>query len=294
MKLFYYRPQQCTNFGDELNLWLWKRLLSEFLDTNKNVIFVGIGTLLHNGFLKKIDESKKIVIFSTGAGSSKSLEIKPSWKIYCVRGPLTAKTLGISEKLAITDGAVLIKNIVKRKKKKKYNFSFMPHWEYGASAWEPICNRLGFSYIDPRFPVNSVLSKIRNSKVLLTSSLHGAIVADVLRVPWTSLITSKSINQFKWRDWCLSVNLEYKPYELPQFKNLSSRKRLISNVYNNLINISPIEFMKERRARRLLNNIVEEAEPQLSKEGEIDRLNTQLELKLKELKKDLLNGAFEN
>jgi succinoglycan biosynthesis protein ExoV len=40
--------------------------------------------------------------------------------------------------------------------------------------------------------------------------MHGAILADTLRVPWIPVITSPIINVFKWRDWTMSLGLDYR------------------------------------------------------------------------------------
>lgn len=130
MKLYYYKHagKGLVNFGDALNPWLWDRLLPGVFDNDNRVIFVGIGTLI-NDSLARYKAIKKI-IFGTGAGYLKG-EWKPkkedNWKIYCVRGPLTAKALGISEKLSITDGAVLVSKFIKAADRKDYRYSYMPH-----------------------------------------------------------------------------------------------------------------------------------------------------------------------
>ena len=58
VKLYYYKAT-AGNFGDDLNSWLWDRLLPNAFDgicyhrhsshernNNENTLFVGIGTLL--------------------------------------------------------------------------------------------------------------------------------------------------------------------------------------------------------------------------------------------------------
>ena len=65
MKLHWCELPQ-GNFGDDLNPWLWPRLLPDLEDA-AGPEFVGIGTLLHRRLER---ESADRVIFSTGAGYS--------------------------------------------------------------------------------------------------------------------------------------------------------------------------------------------------------------------------------
>jgi len=50
--------------------------------------------------------------------------------------------------------------------------------------------------------------------VLIAEAMHGAIVADALRVPWIPVRSSDSVLAFKWRDWCASLNLTYSPHAI--------------------------------------------------------------------------------
>ena len=202
MKLFYYRlPKGQKNFGDDLNLWLWQQLIPDLIDRDPQIAFVGIGTLINEGLPKRTRNARKRIIFGTGVGYGKDIpKIDDSYKIYCLRGVLSARALKVDENLAITDSAVLIRRVISNQDFKKYRFSYMPHYELAGQGWENVCHDLGFGYIDPRWSVNKVLSIINQTETLLTEAMHGAIVADALRIPWIPVVTNSSILSFKWQD----------------------------------------------------------------------------------------------
>lgn len=225
MKLFYYETRSHKNFGDELNPWLWSRLLPE-LDNCPKSIFVGIGTLLNDTTLKLIEKAETVIVFSTGAGYGSSLRFRPpsNWQIYCVRGPLSAKRLNLPISLAVTDGAALLKRFFAPvgESERRYDFSYMPHFRHGDRAlFKAVCKRAGIHYIDPVGEIETVIADISQSRVLISEAMHGAIVADTLRVPWIPVRTSPKILPFKWQDWCASVGLPYRYQTIKGAKQLS-------------------------------------------------------------------------
>lgn len=209
MKLTYYT--KTPNFGDALNPMIFSKYLPEFFDEDEDEVFIGIGSIIH---LKPNAKSK--IVFSSGYAYGKTPIIDNSYKISCVRGPLTASKLGLDKKFAITDGAALLKTFKFKTEKKKYEYSLMPHHESILFYdWKSICNELNYNYISPLDSVDNILSQILQSKILITEAMHGAIVADTLRVPWIPFKCYKTINEFKWKDWTSSLNIEYNNNHVP-------------------------------------------------------------------------------
>ncbi|MEL6137387.1 MAG: polysaccharide pyruvyl transferase family protein [Cyanobacteria bacterium J06626_23] len=220
MKLYYYqRPDGQPNFGDELNRWLWPQLLPNFFDQNADSGFVGTGTLLNARLPERLQTARQVVILGTGAGYEQPLkEIPPHWRICCVRGPLSAQQLGLLASKAVADSGILVSRVFSAESLKRHRVSFMPHIHhanYAAARWQAACQSAGINYIDPRWPVEKVLTHISQSQRLLAEAMHGAIVADALRVPWIPVVTSPRILAFKWQDWCQSVGLKYRPQYIP-------------------------------------------------------------------------------
>ncbi|MEO1401853.1 MAG: polysaccharide pyruvyl transferase family protein [Cyanobacteria bacterium J06635_1] len=220
MKLFYYqRCDRTPNFGDELNTWLWPKLMPGSFDDDESTLFVGTGTLLNSLLTERTKAAQRLIIFSTGAGYEQPLrQIPQHWQIACVRGPLSAAVLALPAKTAITDGGILVNRCFKPSGEKTATYGFMPHIHhatYAATDWKRICEPLGIRYIDPRGPVEQALEAVSQVNVLLAEAMHGAIVADSLRVHWIPIVTSPRILRFKWQDWCASMELPYCPQVLP-------------------------------------------------------------------------------
>lgn len=202
MQLYYCKTPH-GNFGDDLNPWLWERIIPGFLNDDPNELFVGIGTLLNTSLPQKPLK----VVFGSGFGYGKPPHIDESWNIYCVRGPLTARILGLDPALAVADPGILAAKAI-LPEAKKYLVSFMPHHQSMAAAdWKRLCEQVGIHFIDPCGEVSEVLYEIARTETLIAEAMHGAIVADALRVPWVPVRLYSQINELKWTDWCESMEL---------------------------------------------------------------------------------------
>jgi hypothetical protein len=78
------------------------------------------------------------------------------------------------------------------------------------------CDDAGIHVIDPRLTVEQVMTQISHSGLLLTEALHGAVCANAIRVPWVSICASHA-HDFKWYDWCASLDMVWNPISMEQF-----------------------------------------------------------------------------
>jgi len=216
VKLYYYKAPE-GNFGDDLNPWLWPRLLPGLFDNDDHILFIGIGTILND----RIPEQSLKVVFGSGVGDPKKApKLNEKWKILALRGPLSARLLEVSPKLAVTDPAVLVRLFSPPSFKKIYRVSYIPHFKSANfSQWEEVAGGAGLHYIDPRAGVEVCLQHIAQAELLITEAMHGAIVADALRVPWiivraNNYFVEKKMYRFKWDDWRFSLRLPSRSYTL--------------------------------------------------------------------------------
>jgi succinoglycan biosynthesis protein ExoV len=308
VKLYFY---QHANFGDALNLWLWPRLIPATFDEDPDTLFVGIGTLINDRL--PVDPFK--VVFGTGVGYyGEPAVVDDRWKVYCVRGPLTARVLKIDERLAVTDAAVLLRLVDVAEEAQQHDFSFMPHWRSAKRwDWKGVCQSNGIHFIDPLGTTEVVLAEIRRTRVLLTEAMHGAIVADAFRVPWVPVVTNKKILEFKWLDWCASLGIVYKPTVVPRpeyrrdFVTSRSRERLgpaqlkseiASRVALQGVSLSLrtaealINPILTRRAGDSLSAAAKSCSPTLSSDRAINSATERLGERLESFKADLNRGMF--
>jgi succinoglycan biosynthesis protein ExoV len=289
VKLEYFKGEQ-PNFGDELNSWLWPQLLPSFFDNDPRVIFLGIGSILANTF---DPEAKKIVF---GTGFSSTYRQAPNvhggdWDVFFVRGPRTARALGIPESFGIGDAAILLRALNVQFRREPRYVGFMPHWEsMPRGNWQAACKLADIRLIDPRAPVEHVLTEILGCEVLITEAMHGAIVADTLRVPWVPVLPIDSIHRGKWLDWAEPLCLQLTPHRLwPSSLNEASlatiRRPFLSRIIAGL-SLRPVAgltgaMITYAAAHRL--SLLANRDPCLSADRRIEQATMQMQEKLAQL-----------
>jgi len=212
MKLGYV---EVSNFGDALNPYIFDHYLPGFFDGQPDEVLMGIGSIL--GFEEFKEVSKKVV-FSSGyaAGYADPPTIDRTYDIFCVRGPLTARALNLDPDLAVTDGAGLLRFMDHDPVEKTHPYTYIPHKSTEKLYdWPRVCRETGINYVSPEAGVEHVMEEIRRSEVVLAEAMHAAIVADTFRIPWVPVVTDGRINEFKWRDWTASIDIEYAPERIP-------------------------------------------------------------------------------
>jgi succinoglycan biosynthesis protein ExoV len=212
MILYQWRGRY-ANFGDELNSLLWPRLLPGFFDTDPAVHFLGIGSVLDG---RHPAAGLKLVAGAGYGGYEPPPRLDANWIIHWVRGPLTARCLGLAPALGLGDPAALLPLAGVPTGSRGDCIGFMPHFEsLEFGAWARAAAAAGITLIDPRLDVQSVIAAIRSCRVLLSEAMHGVIVADALRVPWVAIEPLAAVHRPKWLDWADTIGLEIAFRRLP-------------------------------------------------------------------------------
>lgn len=202
MKVFHY--DHFPNYGDVLNKHIWPRYFEKFLAQDDDILMFGIGTLLG----QKIEHSGRVVVCGSGCGYEPDVQAVKDYKIFWVRGPNSAKLLGLPPEMAITDPAILVDECFPPAPRQD-RVVFIPHYETSYNPlWRRVCALADIDYVDPLDDVATVSAQLSSAKLVIAEAMHGAIVADAYRVPWIPVSTSARVNLFKWHDWAASLQLK--------------------------------------------------------------------------------------
>ncbi len=205
----YYWQDAIFNFGDYISLKLVERIVQQkvavvppgALSTPK---LLAIGSIMT--FARNND-----VIWGSGV-NGKCLDLSEykftKLDVRAVRGPLTRDFLMKHFKIACPetygDPALLIPYFFpefKRKKNPKYKYLIIPH--YSEEHFFP--KNLFANVVYPTEPWEVVFDKIMDSELVISSSLHGVIVAEAFGIPARCLKITLNEPMFKYTDYYLGT-----------------------------------------------------------------------------------------
>jgi succinoglycan biosynthesis protein ExoV len=288
VRLIHWRGER-PNFGDELNLWLWPRLFGAVFDDDDSTLFLGIGSIL--GVHDLPAASRKLVF---GAGFvpdyGRAPDLAQNWDIRFVRGPRTAQLLGLPASLALGDPGVLVRRLLAGQPRTADLVGFMPHWESATRGnWQAVCARAGVTFVDPTAPVEQTLATLLGTRLLVTEAMHGAIVADALRVPWVPVLPFDPRNRAKWDEWAGPLGIDLRPHRLAasSLQELGSDRleRFLRRHPSVVRALAPVERVQIARAAGWLARVAS-AEPSLSDERVLDRQIARMEEAAARLKRE--------
>jgi succinoglycan biosynthesis protein ExoV len=287
VQLYRWRGAE-RNFGDELNALLWPKLLPGFFDDDPAEQFLGIGSVLD---ARHETGAVKLVAGAGYGGYEAPPTLDANWIIHWVRGPLTARRLGLPEVCGLGDPAMLLSAPCAGGR----SIGFMPHFQsLERGAWAAAANAANVTLIDPRGDPAAILGAIGACRLLVSEAMHGVIVADAMRVPWIAMRPLMSMHRAKWQDWADALGLRLR-FQLLAASSLAER-----------LHASPVAAT--RRGRHLLDlahpmlqaagrcRFIEQAAwsltaaaafaPQLSAAAALDRCRTRMLERLDALRRD--------
>jgi len=238
VKLFWFKGKH--NFGDAINPLLVEKI------SGKNVAWVdplyyskenylAIGSILERA-------SNQTIVWGSGFISSSGYCKETPKKVCAVRGPLTRNLLlqkGIACPEIYGDPALLLPTIYNPATKKKYELGIIPHYVDKDNDWlETVRHLKHIEILDIQTenPYNFIDDILKCDKVI-SSSLHGIVVADAYGIPaiWVEFSDKVTGDGFKFLDYFASVNRkDKKPLKIDENIEL---KHIYSHFYKYEISI---------------------------------------------------------
>lgn len=248
MNLIYYKSK-IGNFGDDLNELIWDELIPNYAIKKTNVDLVGIGSILDD----RLDNSRPKIILGSGI---RDFLYTPNpqtiiSELSFVRGPVSAKVMSLP---FITDSAYAYALTKSYKDlatiNKKFKISYIPYFEQVHNFdWDLFSKITNFHVIRPTDPIDQVLLEVSQSEKIITSAMHGAIIADIFRIPWLRLKFAKQgnekslISELKWTDWQASIYID-NAYEINCDLNLNVQNNWVSSGMKSLLIKNKCKYLK--------------------------------------------------
>lgn len=164
---------------------------------------LGLGSLIH-----RIQQGD--VVWGTGAINDAPLNLPPRTRILAVRGPLTRRLLGADVPEVYGDPGLLLPRFYDEHQEPIYEIGVIPHFLDKTAMQLP--HDPAVLMIDVQADWRTVVDNIRRCRSILSSSLHGLVVADSYGIParWVS-VGDRSGGPFKFHDYYLGTGREPPP-----------------------------------------------------------------------------------
>lgn len=239
--LYAYWWSGVPNFGDRITPYLVEKINGvkpkQTLrpPSNKSCLFAA-GSILQSA-------NKQSVIWGSGFIEKQKSPIAVR-RICAVRGPLTKRNLdelNVPCPEVYGDPGILLPRYYHPSIAKKFKIGVIPH--YIDKDSRALHEDEDWLIIDIQKPVENVVDAILSCEAILSSSLHGLIVADAYGIPscWIKLSNKVYGNDFKFHDYYASLGEKEKPI-LDIGQALTQTKRHENNLADDLLKAYPREL----------------------------------------------------
>lgn len=221
------------NMGDVLNVMIIENLFGyrvkrrTFLTGELSAIGSGLGqfTLWSNPFVAFIQRVAGIMfptvyVWGTGFICYKDKDTpfyRKDMRFAAVRGQLSKdrveKILGRSLKIPMGDAGILSSYLLKESVNKRWQVGIVAHFkEQDEQVFQRLVNHYENStFIDVRQHPSIVIKQIAECEVIISSSLHGLIIADSFGIPNIHIVVSNKLlgDGFKFDDYYSAYGLKH-------------------------------------------------------------------------------------
>lgn len=157
-------------------------------------------------------------------------------RILALRGPLTAR--GVPGSFAVGDPGILADELLDQLPVKRHKLGVLPHWSDTRLEHRPEFLKYRPIIIRVSDDPMTVIRKIGECEKIVTSSLHGAIVADAFGVPRRieEMDLTRLDTSYKFRDYEASLGRKFTPgvTSQPNYSRVEDVKHAVHDVFRSL------------------------------------------------------------
>lgn len=192
------------NFGDWLSPILCEAVSGRSVNYAKlkHCDLVGVGSLL-----QRLDNhfwTHRVAVWGSGFIEQQKPH-KSIHQIHSTRGKLSAALIKNREVNSFGDPGLLCDILLPEKRpEKRFRTGIIPHYvDQQRPEVTEYCKQSGVRLIDIFSETHSFITQVAQCETILSSSLHGLIVADALNVPniWIEISDKVRGNRFKFMDY---------------------------------------------------------------------------------------------
>lgn len=183
-----------------------------------DILVLPIGSVINNSIP---EEPRKIVVGSGfGYGQALRRENLSSYRVLFTRGPITNMILDLPPAHEAIDLAYALVLMGYVQAEERNRVLVIPHhsnpcvrllFSESNQAYYPLGD---YWIMNPFANLHVVIKLISEARYVISEAMHGAIIADSLRVPWVSASFGGKVYELKWHDWLLSFGEKYSPIVL--------------------------------------------------------------------------------
>ncbi len=206
-----YEPK---NFGDWVGPYLYNKVTGSDPYHSWTNWYIKQDVLFTAGsILRNIGYSNRAIVWGSGIISEKDSFAKPK-RTLLVRGPRTQKRyeeLGFECPHCFGDPALILPFFYQPVVDVKYQLGIVPHYTSYHLAIEKFSGLDGVKVIDVTLPIENVMDEIASCEAVLSSSLHGVIVAHALgkKAAWVRFGKELMGDDVKFYDYSESVGHDF-------------------------------------------------------------------------------------
>ncbi|MDO8152728.1 polysaccharide pyruvyl transferase family protein [Isoptericola sp. b408] len=247
-----------TNFGDELSAPLIEELTGRSVRWSPvpEADLVAAGSILTDVLREHVTYPP---FWGTGFHWPYREEIPEQVRPHAVRGRLTAEHFPADQRsvMALGDPGILANRLLDRPGRTRYSIGVVPHFrDTEHPAVLDLAGRSGVRIIDIGWTPTEVAREIAACETVLSSSLHGMIVADALDVPNVHLRMNESVGGpvqgplhglFKYRDYYSAFPGErlYEPWYAPDVVGLPTAE-IVTRIHEHYPPPHGIQTLRDR------------------------------------------------